>query len=184
VLAAATGGNGNSLTLTSATQGKHGAVSESPGGEIVYTPNASFGGFDTFKYTISDGNGGVSTGTVTIETPYYPVKGNYDGLVVNNSQANAGTGFFQATVNYKGHLSGKIILGGSSYSFSAALDSTGDASAEATDSKGDHVGLSLQLPLLAGKRDNRLELYGGARSLWRHQPGAGERRAVHHCDTA
>ena len=35
-------------------------------GTVRYTPDAGFVGTDTFDYTVSDGNGGSDTGTVTV----------------------------------------------------------------------------------------------------------------------
>jgi hypothetical protein len=150
VLTAVTDANGDSLTLIGASQGKHGKVSISPNGKIIYVSGATFGGMDTFQYTVSDGNGGVSSGTVTIQTPFNAVKGIYNGLVLDNPQTNGGTGFFQTTVTYTGSVTGKIILGGTAYSFRGALDNAGTAMAQATDSRGDRTNLSLDLPLASG----------------------------------
>jgi hypothetical protein len=36
-------------------------------GKVLYTPKANFFGTDTFTYTISDGNGGTDSATVTVE---------------------------------------------------------------------------------------------------------------------
>ncbi|MCE4224898.1 tandem-95 repeat protein [Methylobacterium sp. C25] len=43
----------------------HGQVSV-VGGRLVYTPNANFNGIDTITYSISDGNGGISTASVSV----------------------------------------------------------------------------------------------------------------------
>ena len=53
------------LTVTAATAG-NGTVTIRPDGTIDYTPNPNFNGTDTIVYQISDGNGGVSTATVTV----------------------------------------------------------------------------------------------------------------------
>jgi T1SS-143 domain-containing protein len=56
----------NPLSVTGATAA-NGTVTVDPvTGELTYTPNANFNGSDTISYTVSDGNGGVSTGTVTV----------------------------------------------------------------------------------------------------------------------
>ncbi|MCX6662563.1 MAG: Ig-like domain-containing protein, partial [Euryarchaeota archaeon] len=55
----------NPLTIASVTQPSHGAASTS-GGYIFYTPAANYNGQDAFTYTISDGNGGTSIGTISI----------------------------------------------------------------------------------------------------------------------
>ena len=59
--------DGDTLTVTSTTQptAAQGTVTI-VGGKPVFTPTAGFVGDATFDYTISDGNGGESTATVTI----------------------------------------------------------------------------------------------------------------------
>ncbi|PVV24906.1 MAG: hypothetical protein B6D78_00935 [gamma proteobacterium symbiont of Ctena orbiculata] len=59
--------DGDTLTITSVTQGTNGTVTIDPvTGNPVYTPDADFNGTDTFTYTIDDGNGGTDTATVTV----------------------------------------------------------------------------------------------------------------------
>ncbi|MBV2139182.1 MAG: cadherin-like domain-containing protein, partial [Candidatus Thiodiazotropha sp. (ex Ctena orbiculata)] len=59
--------DGDTLTVTSVTQGTNGAVTIDPvSGNPVYTPNPDFNGTDTFTYTIDDGNGGTDTASVTV----------------------------------------------------------------------------------------------------------------------
>ncbi|MBK9713170.1 MAG: ExeM/NucH family extracellular endonuclease [Kouleothrix sp.] len=65
VLANDTDANGDSLTVTSVTQGAKGAVTLA-GGVVKYTPSADANGADSFSYTISDGRGGSDTGTVSV----------------------------------------------------------------------------------------------------------------------
>ncbi|MES1240141.1 MAG: Ig-like domain-containing protein [Acidobacteriota bacterium] len=57
---------GNTLTITSVTQGTKGSVTINAGATVTYTPNANANGADTFTYTISDGSGGVDTATVAV----------------------------------------------------------------------------------------------------------------------
>jgi len=80
--------DGDLLTIsnydTTSTNG--GTVSCTEAGVCTYTPPASFSGSDTFAYTVSDGNGGSDSATVTvivspasdsaavIITPTYPTK--------------------------------------------------------------------------------------------------------------
>jgi Ca2+-binding RTX toxin-like protein len=57
--------NGDSLTLSAVTQGQKGSVAIS-NGTVSYRPNANATGTDSFTYTVSDGKGGTSTGTVQV----------------------------------------------------------------------------------------------------------------------
>ena len=63
--------DGDTLTVSSFTQGSNGTVTFS-GGVATYNPNAGFSGTDTFTYTVSDGNGGTDTATVTIDVVAAP----------------------------------------------------------------------------------------------------------------
>ncbi len=57
--------DGDPLTITEAEAG-NGTVTINPDGTLAYSPNANFNGEDTIIYTISDGEGGFSTATVTV----------------------------------------------------------------------------------------------------------------------
>ncbi len=57
--------DGDTLTVTAATQGAHGTVSFTSTG-VTYTPATGYTGTDSFTYTISDGHGGTSTATVNV----------------------------------------------------------------------------------------------------------------------
>jgi len=58
---------GETLTVTGVTQGTHGAVAIThSGADLSYTPDGDYNGADSFTYTISDGNGGTDTATVSI----------------------------------------------------------------------------------------------------------------------
>jgi hypothetical protein len=67
VLANDTDADGDALTVTARTNGAKGIVTITGGGTAVsYKPNANAFGADTFNYTVDDGNGGVSTATVSV----------------------------------------------------------------------------------------------------------------------
>jgi len=66
VLSNDTDADGDSLTVSSVTQGAHGVVSINPDKTVKYTPALNYNGPDSFTYTISDGNGGTATATVTV----------------------------------------------------------------------------------------------------------------------
>jgi hypothetical protein len=53
------------LTIDSATQGSNGSVVNN-GSDVTYSPNFFWSGVDTFTYTVTDGNGGFDTATVTV----------------------------------------------------------------------------------------------------------------------
>jgi hypothetical protein len=57
--------DGGPLTVSSFTQGANGSVG-CTGGNCTYTPNVGFSGADSYTYVVSDGAGGVATGTVTV----------------------------------------------------------------------------------------------------------------------
>ncbi|MES2531475.1 MAG: tandem-95 repeat protein, partial [Pseudomonadota bacterium] len=57
--------DGDPLTIISVQDATNGTVSL-VGGNIVFTPNADYNGPASFTYTVSDGQGGVSTATVTV----------------------------------------------------------------------------------------------------------------------
>ena len=58
---------GKPLTITSFTKPLHGTVTQQ-GANLVYTsnPTEAYSGLDSFKYTISDGNGGMATTVVNL----------------------------------------------------------------------------------------------------------------------
>ena len=58
---------GETLKVTSVSQGLHGTVVIAPGGGgLTYEPNGEYSGPDTFLYTIDDGNGGSDVASVTV----------------------------------------------------------------------------------------------------------------------
>ncbi|GLY08035.1 Ig-like domain-containing protein [Actinoplanes sp. NBRC 101535] len=61
------------LTVTAATAPSHGTVVVNADYTITYTPTpSSWRGADTFSYTVSDGEGGSTSGTVTVTTQNAP----------------------------------------------------------------------------------------------------------------
>ena len=57
--------DGDSLSVSDVTKPSNGSA-EVVDGKVNYTPNADYNGPDSFDYTISDGNGGTDTATVSI----------------------------------------------------------------------------------------------------------------------
>jgi len=66
VLANDSDGNGDPLEILSITAPSNGTAVLKPDGKVRYTPTAEWFGTDTFTYTISDGHGATSVGTVTV----------------------------------------------------------------------------------------------------------------------
>ncbi len=66
VLANDIDGSGLGLTISSVTNTPNATITEE-NNLITYTPNFSFFGLDAFTYTVVDGNGVESTGTVSVE---------------------------------------------------------------------------------------------------------------------
>jgi VCBS repeat-containing protein len=58
--------DGDVLTLTAVGNAINGAVALNAAGDVVFTPAADFNGQASFEYTVSDGNGGSATQTVTV----------------------------------------------------------------------------------------------------------------------
>ena len=67
VLANDTDADGDTLTASPSSDPAHGTLTEQSDGTWLYTPDADYIGTDSFDYTVTDGNGGVGTATVTIE---------------------------------------------------------------------------------------------------------------------
>ena len=95
VLANDTDADLDTLIVTGVSDPANGtATVTANGNSVVYAPDAGFVGTDTFTYTIDDGNGGTSQGSVTIEVEAPNVNdapvGVDDGFTVNpDSGANA-----------------------------------------------------------------------------------------------
>ncbi|MCV7373878.1 tandem-95 repeat protein [Mycolicibacterium arabiense] len=58
--------NGDALTLTGVTTPSHGVATFGPGGLVTYAPARDFAGIETLTYTVSDGTGRTTSGTLTI----------------------------------------------------------------------------------------------------------------------
>ena len=125
VLANDTDAEGDTLTVTSVTQGTNGSVTiDAVSGKPVYTADAGFSGSDSFTYTISDGNGGTSTATVNVtvigptniapDTDQVIVKGDEDTQIVISLSGNdaGGTvvGFIIKSLPANGELYSDAVM--------------------------------------------------------------------------
>jgi len=105
----------DALTISDydATTALGGTVQMNADGTFTYTPLSGVSGSDSFSYTVSDGNGGVDTGTVAldvslpVELPYYVSGLLYDNELMRlNNTSEVGTAvtitytFLDATPSY------------------------------------------------------------------------------------
>ncbi|MCT7949928.1 tandem-95 repeat protein [Ancylothrix sp. C2] len=58
--------DGDPLNITEFTGAQNGTITNNPDGTWTYIPNPNFSGQETITYTVSDGNGGLSTGTINL----------------------------------------------------------------------------------------------------------------------
>jgi hypothetical protein len=58
--------DGDSLSVSVASQPTNGNLSDNGDGTFTYTPHANFSGTDSFTYAVDDGNGGLESAQVTI----------------------------------------------------------------------------------------------------------------------
>jgi subtilase family protein/Big-like domain-containing protein len=65
VLANDSDAENDTLTITSVSQGTNGSVTNNTV-NVTYEPDLDFNGIDSFTYTVSDGNGGSNTASVTV----------------------------------------------------------------------------------------------------------------------
>lgn len=96
---------------TSGATNRGGTVNIAPDGlSLIYTPAPGFTGMETFTYTVSDGNGGTDTATVSVNVTLDP-GGNSPPVATNVSPGSA-------TLN---------LVGGESFDFEVtAVDADGD----------------------------------------------------------
>jgi Ca2+-binding RTX toxin-like protein len=66
ILGLASDTNGDALTLVSVANSSHGRVWIDLAGNVRFRPDANFNGNGSFEYTVTDGNGGRATGTVSV----------------------------------------------------------------------------------------------------------------------
>ena len=58
--------DGDSLIFSLDSDGKEGNAIIKPDGSFIYTPDPNYSGSDSFTYRVSDGQGGSTTGTVSV----------------------------------------------------------------------------------------------------------------------
>jgi len=107
VLANDTDDNGDTLSVTSTSNGpSHGSVTiNDDNTTITYTPDSGYYGSDSFDYTISDGNGGEDTATVTVNVSHVIYKSSAPVCIESLSygrKEGVGSGCFNADGIFQG----------------------------------------------------------------------------------
>ena len=64
--------DGDKLNVMGVSRPARGTIESDADGTIIYSPLKSWSGTERFGYTISDGRGGVATGTVTVIIQNHP----------------------------------------------------------------------------------------------------------------
>lgn len=62
----------DTLSIASVQNAQNGSVLLNSDGSVTFTPNSNFSGSASFEYTLSDGNGGTSTASVSVEVGFPP----------------------------------------------------------------------------------------------------------------
>ncbi|MEJ5992768.1 Ig-like domain-containing protein, partial [Ramlibacter sp. PS3R-8] len=141
---------GNTLTVLSVANPVGGTV-VIVGGNAVFTPDPNFVGAATFEYTVSDGNGGTDTATVTVNVTAVQdaPTANADGfntaedtplvmttasLLANDTDPDAGNTL--TVTGVANPVGGTVALAGGNVTFTPNPNFTGTASYEYTISDG------------------------------------------------
>jgi hypothetical protein len=110
VLANDTDVDGDTLEITSVTQGGHGAVAITGGGTgLTYDPAQLYVGTDTFKYTIDDSHGGTFQATVLVAVVRDTTKPTVSGLAESFSAQTVATSTTGETISWSGSDAGSGI---------------------------------------------------------------------------
>ena len=94
------------LTVTGASTPAHGSTVVNGGATVTYTPASSYSGPDSFTYTISDGNGGTASATVSITVTAATNLITNPGFETDTSGWQAGATFNTLTRVAGGHSGG------------------------------------------------------------------------------
>lgn len=121
-----TDAEGDSLTISSFTQGQAGVVTQGANNTLVYTPSRNYRGTDSFTYTVTDGEFS-DTATVYVQDYAQAIVGDYNGLITNVTPVNSNTGILSLRVGKRSTYTGSIQLGGLRYRFKGLFDASGNS---------------------------------------------------------
>jgi hypothetical protein len=119
--------NGDTLAVSSVTQGAHGTVTITGNGTTVtYVPGAGFSGSDTFITTITDGHGGTASAKVTLTSAFASGAGKYDGLLVHPQSSGPNGGYIMVKTSRTGLFTGTLYHAGHKMRIRGGFDANGD----------------------------------------------------------
>jgi Ca2+-binding RTX toxin-like protein len=122
LLANDTDANGDSLSLTGVSNAVNGSVTFS-NGNVIFTPSTNFTGNASFNYSISDGQGGTSSATVSVAVGGNQTGGNGNDTLTGtagNDSLNGGNG----NDSLIGNAGNDTLIGGNGTDF--LVGSAGD----------------------------------------------------------
>jgi len=97
----------DTLTVTAVTNFSNCVVSLN-GGDPIFTPAANFNGTASFDYTVSDGNGGTDTGSVSVTVTPLPDVSSVTPVAVSLA-ANGGTAILTVTLDTAAGSGGEFV---------------------------------------------------------------------------
>ena len=164
-----TDANGDALTYTKGSDPTHGSVTVNTDGTYTYTPVTDYVGDDSFKVTVSDGNGGTTDSAITIhveEGNAAPTVGNYENNTTKNTAVSGkveGTDANGDTLTYtKGtdpaHGSVMVNADGT-YTYTPGTDYVGDDSftVNVSDNNGGTTSSAITIHVVEGNAAPTLE---------------------------
>ena len=140
---------GDVLSVKSVGAPSHGTTFKAGTGSVVFLPDKTFAGTDSFTYTIVNSLGQTSTATVQVRNPFQPLAGHFTGLVTNAPADHATRGVIALTLTREGDFTGSLTLAGKKYAFRGefALDGSAVATIQLATSP---ITLVLSLDLVTG----------------------------------
>ena len=163
VLANDADANGDALQVSALGAPQHGTTQLGANGRVTYAPTAGYVGADSFTYQVSDGKGGLATGSVALTvTPVNdaPTAGADQAstprgqavvidVLANDADANGDALFISRIVAAPGHGSAAAVDGKIVYTPAAGYSGADVFTYEASDGKGGVATASVSLTVEA-----------------------------------